>query len=596
MKWVNLQILCLFALLLIELLPVQSHYFVHPKGSIKLKNIKEKNIHPKFLQNSPKISVTPTSLDHSGDLVTVSWSGINGPTSDDWVGVYSPANVDRTKTAPTKFRWANSSSTHLTTGSGSMTFNLINGRADYSFTFFQNGLTEPVSVATSEVVIFKNYNEPLQGRLSLTTQKDEMRVMWSTLSSSRPQVKWGEASGKYNWVVDASTMTYGTQDLCGEPATTWGWRDPGLLHTAILKQLQKGKQYFYIYGDDQYGWSQESSFFPILGSDPNEKIRFYAFGDSGQGPIDGSLDPKWNQPDAINVTKLMVQDLAEHKNDTHLVLHIGDISYAVGYAAEWDDFGEQVSPLAKQLAYQTSPGNHETDWPGTDSIFVGSDSGGECGVPFYLRFPLPDSSSASSHWYSFNSGPLHVIMLSTEHNFTSGSSQYQWLQKDLAAVDRSQTPWILLTGHRPMYVDSTYSQGNSSDTYVSILLRDHIEPLMFKYQVDVGFWGHHHSYQRTCFVQDTVCLDSPISSTKNNTTTSSYTSHEFVAPIHFLIGMGGASHSTNLRPDQPDYIEYVNDFEYGYALVEVDSHRSFHLSFITESNELRDDFWLYKDY
>jgi hypothetical protein len=75
-------------------------------------------------------------------------------------------------------------------------------------------------------------------------------------------------------------------------------------------------------------------------------------------------------------------------------------------------------------------------------------------------------------------GSVHVAILSTEHDFRyqllrtfarffsnwfsvhlltlslrTGSAQWLWLQTDLAAVDRGTTPWLLVMGHRPMYID-----------------------------------------------------------------------------------------------------------------------------------------------
>lgn len=43
------------------------------------------------------------------------------------------------------------------------------------------------------------------------------------------------------------------------------------------------------------------------------------------------------------------------------------------------------------------------------------------------------------------------MMMSTEHNFTQGSPQYEWMGKDLKNVNRSLTPWIVIAGHRAMY-------------------------------------------------------------------------------------------------------------------------------------------------
>lgn len=54
------------------------------------------------------------------------------------------------------------------------------------------------------------------------------RVMWNTLDSSTPQVYYGLDSAAADLhTVAAETTTYTADDLCGEPATTLGWRNPG---------------------------------------------------------------------------------------------------------------------------------------------------------------------------------------------------------------------------------------------------------------------------------------------------------------------------------------------------------------------------------
>lgn len=53
-------------------------------------------------------------------------------------------------------------------------------------------------------------------------------------------------------------------------------------------------------------------------------------------------------------------------------------------------------------------------------------------------------------WYSFEYGPVHFTMLSSEHDLTSGSKQRRWLEADLDAVDRCRTPWLIVALHRPM--------------------------------------------------------------------------------------------------------------------------------------------------
>ena len=69
-------------------------------------------------------------------------------------------------------------------------------------------------------------------------------------------------------------------------------------------------------------------------------------------------------------------------------------------------------------------------------------------------------------------------MMSTEHDFTTSSEQLQFLDDHLKGVDREKTPWLIFAGHRPMYIDSTYTEGRASDQTVATLLRKHVEPIL----------------------------------------------------------------------------------------------------------------------
>ena len=226
----------------------------------------------------------------------------------------------------------------------------------------------------------------------------------------------------------------------------------------------------------------------------------------------------------------------------------------------------------------------------------GTDSGEECGVPTYYRFQTPKNGNAV-FWYrygvpshrhvtcatssasrltsvtracpvrwaaSFNYGNVHIIQMSTEHgswgahparqpavlllltrpastfqpcvvrpDFEPGSVQYQWLEADLASVDRSVTPFVVLTGHRydrrpsrttaaalrtnvtralamhpctharsPMYNSERYPD----DYAVCEGMQRAFEDLLLEYKVDVALYGHYHSYQRTCKVYKNACV------------------------------------------------------------------------------------------
>ena len=91
--------------------------------------------------------------------------------------------------------------------------------------------------------------------------------------------------------------------------------------------------------------------------------------------------------------------------------------------------------------------------------------------------------------------------MSTENDFTPGSSQYKWLENDMRSVNRHTTPWLILVAHRPMYTSMKYF----NDYKVSIHMRLALEDLLHQNSVDMTLCAHYHSYERTCPVYREQC-------------------------------------------------------------------------------------------
>merc|ERR1712121_551013 len=95
-----------------------------------------------------------------------------------------------------------------------------------------------------------------------------------------------------------------------------------------------------------------------------------------------------------------------------------------------------------------------------------------------------------------------MIMMSTEHDFSPNSTQYKWLENDLKRVNRSITPWVILGGHRPMYNSEWYDSDYKYSVHMKVLFED----LLYKYGLDIAFYGHYHAYERTCAVYKEKCV------------------------------------------------------------------------------------------
>ena len=59
----------------------------------------------------------------------------------------------------------------------------------------------------------------------------------------------------------------------------------------------------------------------------------------------------------------------------------------------------------------------------------------------------------SQHWYTYSVGPVFFASMSTEaYFFYNGvQAQYEFLDAQLSAVDRSVFPWIVVYGPRSIY-------------------------------------------------------------------------------------------------------------------------------------------------
>lgn len=177
-------------------------------------------------------------------------------------------------------------------------------------------------------------------------------------------------------------------------------------------------------------------------------------------------------------------------NDFDYMVHIGDISYDLfsDNSANGNEFMQQLSQITTNIPYMVGEGNHEK---------------GDNFTEYNIRFKAIESVSGSTshshsnHFYSFDVGLIHYIMVSTEvysyptqakdgpSSFTV-EEQLKWLEIDLKYANRpevrEQRPWIVLMGHRPWY---TMAKGFN-----------HFDELACQYGIDLYITGHVHNYQR----------------------------------------------------------------------------------------------------
>ena len=278
---------------------------------------------------------------------------------------------------------------------------------------------------------------------------------------------------------------------------------------------------------------------------PTRPFSLALFGDAGRGTDDDATTWQEYGSAAIGVSRALTTAAEDGHVDAAFLF--GDLSYAVGYGSVWDEFCEQITPFASRVPLLTSLGNHDFDgtaaqWAWMRGRDVRSaarssgggeldasatrsprdrygrgDSGGECGVPSSVRFPTPgrfekNANAPGGGWFAVTLGPFRVVSMNTEVSFEKGSAQYAFLESTLSdpKLDRSKTPFVVATAHRPVLVDSSYGRDgpsivaddddarDASDVGVALALQKHVWPLFVKRGVDVYVAGHNHAYQRHC--------------------------------------------------------------------------------------------------
>uniref|UniRef100_A0A803QQ03 Purple acid phosphatase n=1 Tax=Cannabis sativa TaxID=3483 RepID=A0A803QQ03_CANSA len=533
------------------------------------------------------------------EWVVVKFSSPN-PSNDDWIGVFSPAIFNASNcpaenpathtptlcTAPIKYQFANYTNPRYTiTGKGEVKFQIIKQRSDFSFALFSGGLSNPKVVGLTGAIAFANPNSPVYPRLAQGKMWNEMTVTWTSgygIDEAEPFVEWGKKGGDHVR-SPAGTLTFDRNSMCGAPARTVGWRDPGFIHTSFLKELWPNTMYSYKLGhkfsDGSYVWSHEYQFKSSPYPGQNSIQRVVIFGDLGKDEVDGSNEYNNYQHGSLNTTNQLIQDLENYD----IVFLIGDICYANGYLSQWDKFTSMVEPIASTVPFMVASGNHERDWPGSGSFYENLDSGGECGVLAQTMFYVPAENRAK-FWYSTDYGMFRFCVADTELDWREGTEQYRFIENCLASVDRQKQPWLIFLAHRVL----GYSSGDfyvDEGSFGEPMGSDSLQKLWQKYKVDIAIYGHVHNYERTCPIYQNICT-----SDKKN-----YYKGSLNGTIHVVAGGGGSS-LAKFSSATPKW-SLVRDYDYGFTKLTAFDHSNLLFEYKKSSDgKVHDSFRISRDY
>ena len=345
-----------------------------------------------------------------------------------------------------------------------------------------------------------------QIHLQMTDDSSEMTVLWAT--STRNMNAIVEYNGSMGVkVADAESYCYGNHNVA--------------FHMATMTGLPIGEEIEYRVGTQGSDMTEWYNFTTI---DPSathfEWISIADHGDSSEG---------------MDVSEAIIADTT-----AQMVTISGDISYADGEQTAWDNWFNFQQESMTVIPWLTAVGNHENE-PGYEF------------APYEHRFDSDQQIESEIFWYSRNVPGVHMVFMSTEHDYAPGSTQYSWLEQDLSSVNRDVTPFVIVYGHKPMYSSNSYHGSE-------VELRDSLEAMYVAQGVDLVIAGHDHFYERTWPVSSETVMD-----TGNDERFS-----RGQGPIHLVIGIGGRSAYEELDEPQPEWSAYRENNSYGWTRLVYD--------------------------
>ncbi|KAL7941880.1 Metallo-dependent phosphatase-like protein [Trichoderma barbatum] len=145
-------------------------------------------------------------------------------------------------------------------------------------------------------------------------------------------------------------------------------------------------------------------------------------------------------------------------------------------------------------------------------------------------------------------------------------------EADLASVDRSVTPWVIVAGHRPWY-----STGGSGCAPCQAAF----EGLFYKYGVDLGVFGHVHNSQRFFPVFNGTADEAGMTNPK--------------APMYIVAGGAGNIDGLSSVGTKPSNIAFAYTDDFSYATIRFLDEQNVQVDFYQSSlGKLLDSSKLFK--
>jgi hypothetical protein len=247
------------------------------------------------------------------------------------------------------------------------------------------------------------------------------------------------------------------------------------------------------------------------------------------------------------------------KKNPELVIAAGDLSYDES-ASCWFEI---IQPFKSKM--KIAMGDHEY----SDTI------GGPIGIIYQYLKPL----NLAKTYYSFDLNNVHFVFIDPYLDYSSGSSQYQFIEQNLkTASTNSNIDWTFVVESIPIYTSPAQHPGNST-------IRDIYHPLFDKYGVDLVFSSDNHNYQRTFPLKynseggDSSNNPIIVDSNQNNY----YNNNDDGGVIYLIIGTAGRS-LYEIKQQAP-FVAKQDDKHFGFLNIDINGN-TVKGTFIANESEL----------
>ncbi len=376
---------------------------------------------------------------------------------------------------------------------------------------------EAMTARTSEGILFEDMPHFTAGPVLQYVTRNGASVLWETSEPARATVYYGDAVPLDNELeVDAYER----------------------LQEVRIAGLEPGAHFYRVVAELESGEILDSGMLTFrTAAGPEEAWSFSVLGDTESRPHINDRLAKWiwgERPDFV----INVGDLTDSGQEPRRF--------------EWThEYLSAMTQLASRIPIFPVAGNGESD------------------LHWYRHYhALPGNEG----YYTFTYGNAQFFMLDSNQPMGPGSEQYEWMARVLPA---STAQWKFAAHHHPAYTSDENDYGNTwegSSEWGDLNVRGMV-PLYEQHGVDIVFFGHLHTYERSWPVKDgTIEKDGGV--------------------VYVQTGGGGG----HIEDAAPNRTWFMNKFHRGHHYCMVTMHQGdLEFRMYDVEGRLRDQFTLSKE-